>query len=74
MIDYICISGSLDNRIIEYVDELHEHFVHPVVIKNGHYTPPTAPGYSIDIKPQSLKDHDFPNGAVWHAIAAEEQK
>ena len=64
MIDYICISGSLENRIIEYVDELHEHFEHPVVIKNGHYMPPTAPGYSIDIKPQSLTDHTFPNGPV----------
>lgn len=73
MIDYICISGSLENRIIEYVDELHEHFEHPVVIKNGHYMPPTAPGYSIDIKPQSLQDYDFPNGAAWQAIAAEEK-
>jgi L-fuconate dehydratase len=73
MIDYICISGSLENRIIEYVDELHEHFEYPVLIKNGHYMPPTAPGYSIDIKPQSLQDYDFPNGAAWQAIAAEEK-
>ena len=47
MIDFICISGSLDNRIIEYVDELHDHFEHPVVIKDGHYMPPTAAGYQI---------------------------
>ena len=50
MIDFIAISGSLDGRIIEFVDHLHEHFHDPVVIKNGHYMPPTMPGYSIEMK------------------------
>jgi len=65
MIDYICISGKLDDRIIEYVDHLHEHFYDPVVIKNGAYMPPKLPGYSITMKTQSLKDYSFPNGKIW---------
>ncbi len=65
MIDYIAISGSLENRIIEYVDHLHEHFFDPVVIKNGNYMVPTMPGYSIEIKPASLEKYDYPNGEVW---------
>jgi L-fuconate dehydratase len=63
--DYIAVSGSLENRVIEYVDHLHEHFVHPVVIQNGHYMPPIAPGYSITMKPKSLAEYEFPNGTAW---------
>ena len=65
MIDYIAISGSLENRIIEYVDHLHEHFFDPVVIRDGNYMVPSMPGYSIEIKPASLKKYDYPNGEVW---------
>lgn len=65
MIDYIAISGSLEDRIIEYVDHLHEHFLDPVVIKNGAYMPPKLPGYSIEMKQQSLVDYEFPNGSIW---------
>ena len=70
MIDYIAISGSLDNRIIEYVDHLHEHFYDPVVIQNGAYVPPTMPGYSITMKTESIEEYDFPLGAVWKKIRA----
>lgn len=63
--DYIAISGSLENRRIEFVDHLHEHFIYPVVIKNGCYTAPTKPGYSIEMKADSLKEYQFPNGAAW---------
>lgn len=63
--DYIGVSGSLDRRRIEYVNHLHGHFIDPVVIRNGHYMPPTAPGYSIEIKPESLKYYEFPNGGAW---------
>ena len=66
MIDFIAISGSLENRIIEYVDHLHEHFLEPVVIKNGAYIPPIQPGYSITMKQQSLVDYEFPNGKIWN--------
>lgn len=65
MIDYIAISGSLENRIIEYVDHLHEHFFDPVVIKKGAYMPPSMPGYSITMKPASLEEYNFPNGSFW---------
>ncbi|SIS48318.1 L-fuconate dehydratase [Zobellia uliginosa] len=65
MIDYIAISGSLENRIIEFVDHLHEHFFDPVVIKNGAYMPPSMAGYSITMKPGSLVEYSFPNGSYW---------
>lgn len=65
MIDFIAISGTLENRIIEYVDHLHEHFVDPVVIKNGAYMPPEAPGYSIAMKSGSLNEYEYPSGNAW---------
>jgi L-fuconate dehydratase len=65
MIDYICISGSLENRITEYVDHLHEHFIDPVIIKNGNYMPPSAPGYSIEMKKTSLESFVYPTGEMW---------
>lgn len=71
IIDFIAISGSLENRIIEYVDHLHEHFIDPVKIKNGNYMVPQLPGYSIEMKSQSLDDYTFPEGKVWKEIAAE---
>lgn len=65
MIDYIAISGSLENRVIEYVDHLHEHFIAPVIIKNGAYMPPQLPGYSIEIKQRSREYFSFPQGKAW---------
>jgi L-fuconate dehydratase len=67
MWDYIACSGTLEDRIIEYVDHLHEHFLDPVRMRNGRYMPPTAPGYSITMKPRSLDEHEFPHGAAWRA-------
>ncbi len=65
MIDYVSISGTLENRITEYVDHLHEHFIHPVIIKKGNYMPPDAPGFSITMKAASLNDYTFPEGRIW---------
>lgn len=65
LIDYICISGSLEGRVLEYVDHLHEHFVDPVVVERGRYRAPRRPGYSIEMKPESLDAHEFPRGRVW---------
>src|SRR6266516_3421395 len=65
MFDYIAVSASLDNRVLEYVGHLHEHFVNPVVMKGDHYLPPLAPGYSIEMKPESLATYEFPGGAAW---------
>ena len=69
MFDYVAISGSLEGRVIEYVDHLHEHFVNPVVMRHGRYMPPTAPGYSITMKPGSIAAFTFPSGPVWREIA-----
>lgn len=63
--DYVAVSGSLDNRVLEYVDHLHEHFVDPVVMWGDRYEPPSAPGYSITMKPESLLAYEFPNGEAW---------
>ena len=57
MIDYLCIAGTRDGRVIEFVDHLHEHFEDPCVIKNAAYMPPSKPGYSITMKPASLAAH-----------------
>jgi L-fuconate dehydratase len=65
--DYICVGASLENRILEYVDHLHEHFLDPVKIKDGRYIPPTAPGYSIEMYPESLEEFEFPKGSSWAA-------
>src|SRR6187431_583924 len=70
-VDYIAISGSLDGRMIEYVDHLHEHFLDPVVIRDARYVLPTLPGYSAEIRPESLARYRFPDGDEWRAIAEE---
>jgi L-fuconate dehydratase len=57
MIDYLCFSGSLEDRVIEYVDHLHEHFLDPCVIQDAAYMPPTKPGFSIQMKPQSIAQY-----------------
>ncbi|WP_047785956.1 L-fuconate dehydratase [Variovorax paradoxus] len=59
MIDYLCISGTREGRVIEYVDHLHEHFAEPCVIRGAAYMPPTAPGFSITMKPESLERYRF---------------
>ncbi len=63
--DYVAVSASLENRVCEYVDHLHEHFVDPCVIRGARYQAPTAPGYSISMKPDSLKAYEFPTGTEW---------
>jgi L-fuconate dehydratase len=65
MFDYVAVSGTLEDRVIEYVDHLHEHFVDPVVIRDGSYVTPTAPGFSAEMTPDSLDAHLFPGGSVW---------
>jgi L-fuconate dehydratase len=67
LIDYIAISGALENRLCEYTSHLHEHFVEPIVMQRGRYMPPAAPGYSITMKRESLDAHEFPSGKAWSA-------
>jgi L-fuconate dehydratase len=66
--DYIAVSGSLENRVTEYVDHLHEHFVDPVHIRNAHYVLPAQPGYSAEMHPQTFEDYSFPEGKVWREL------
>src|SRR3984957_8965733 len=63
--DYLYASGTMQDRVIEFVGHLHEHFVTPVDIRRGRYFMPEAPGYSIEIKPESLEAYAFPNGGYW---------
>ena len=69
MFDYIAVSGTLEDRIVEWVDHLHEHFRHPAVVVSGRYSIPMAPGYSIDMLPESLNRFEFPGGDAWKAEA-----
>ncbi len=66
--DYVCVSGSLENRVVEYVDHLHEHFLDPVIIRDGHYMPPSQSGYSITMRPESLDRFSFPSGPAWMTV------
>ena len=68
--DYVNVSASLEDRVLEYVDHLHEHFLDPVVMKNGRYMPPSRPGYSITMHPESLDEFEFPDGPAWTARRA----
>jgi L-fuconate dehydratase len=65
--DYVAVSGAIDDRVIEYVDHLHEHFLDPVVITDGAYAAPTRPGFSAQIRPETLTAYAFPNGSVWRS-------
>ena len=65
MFDYIAITGTMENRVTEFVDHLHEHFVDPVIIKDARYMPPSKPGYGTEMKPASQAIHRFPDGGVW---------
>ena len=65
MFDFVAVSGSQDQRVIEYVDHLHEHFVYPVRISHGRYLAPTEPGFSAEVHRQSLDRFAFPHGPAW---------
>jgi len=65
MFDFVAVSGTLQDRVIEYVDHLHEHFVDPVVIRDGAYVLPTAPGFSAEMRPATLQRFSYPDGPEW---------
>ncbi|HET6502982.1 MAG TPA: enolase C-terminal domain-like protein [Amycolatopsis sp.] len=69
MFDFVAVSGSMHDRVIEYVDHLHEHFVDPVRTRGSRYLAPERPGYSAEIHPESLRRHQFPDGPVWRSTA-----
>jgi L-fuconate dehydratase len=63
--DFLRIGGSLEHRMVEYVDHLHEHFTDPVTVRDGRYRLPTRPGYSVELKPSSIAEYSFPDGPAW---------
>ncbi|TAN04860.1 MAG: fuconate dehydratase [Rhodanobacteraceae bacterium] len=65
MADFIAISGAMEDRAIEYVDHLHEHFVDPVRIRNGRYLAPTRPGFSTRMHEAPLREYAYPEGGFW---------
>jgi L-fuconate dehydratase len=65
MFDFIAVSGRMDDRVIEYVDHLHDHMVDPVVIRDARYLAPTAPGYGTEIRAASRQEFAFPAGKAW---------
>ena len=65
MIDYVQISANLTDRVVEFVDHLHEHFEDPCRIENGAYVAPTAPGYSIKMHEKSIASYHYPSGSEW---------
>ncbi len=70
MFDYLALSGTTENRVIEYVDHLHQHFVDPVVMRAGHYTAPLAPGFSATMREESIAEYRYPDGTFWVADRA----
>jgi len=70
MFDFIRVSGRMDDRVTEFVDHLHEHFVDPCVMRRARYMPPAAPGYSSEIKAASRTAYQYPNGSAWKAVVA----
>jgi L-fuconate dehydratase len=65
MFDYLAVSGRMDDRVTEFVDHLHEHFVDPVIVRRGRYLAPARPGYSSTIKPETRTAYGYPDGEIW---------
>jgi L-fuconate dehydratase len=65
MFDYVALSGTMQERRIEWIDHLHEHFAAPATVTRGRYHAPRAPGASTEILPQSLAEYTYPSGPAW---------
>jgi L-fuconate dehydratase len=63
--DYVALGGELDDRVVEFVDHLHEHFVDPCVVERARYRAPSRPGYSSEMRRESIARHTFPGGLEW---------
>ena len=74
MWDYICLSQTTENRVIEFVDQQHEHFEDPVQIENACYMPPMSPGYSTKLKKESIIEYAYPEGNYWRNKITEEKE
>jgi L-fuconate dehydratase len=69
MFDLVAVSGTTQDRVIEYVDHLHEHFLSPAVVKEGRYVAPLSPGFSAEMLPETLRHYEFAHGSVWNPAA-----
>ncbi|BCY09190.1 enolase C-terminal domain-like protein [Actinoplanes sp. L3-i22] len=65
MFDFVAVSATMRDRVIEYVDHLHEHFLHPARVLAGRYVAPAAPGLHAQMHPASLARYAYPAGPVW---------
>ena len=74
MFDYLAVSGTTEDRVVEYVDHLHEHFLVPAVVRDGHYVAPTAPGFSAEMHAASVAAYTYPGGGFWAADLAGEPR
>ncbi|MFF7364519.1 enolase C-terminal domain-like protein [Streptomyces sp. NPDC008125] len=73
MFDFVAVSGTWEDRVIEYVDHLHEHFTEPAVVTGGRYVTPRTPGFSARMFPASIAEHRYPEGPVWAALPDHEE-
>ncbi|MFF1821964.1 L-fuconate dehydratase [Kribbella sp. NPDC058245] len=73
MFDYVAVSGSVEDRVIEFVDHLHEHFLDPVVIRDGYYVAPVKPGFGAEMDAETLTDFRYPGGKIWIDLTKENQ-
>lgn len=69
--DFVSVSGTMEGRLIEYVDQQHEHFYEPCIVKNARYMPPTLPGYSTEFLPETIEKYSYPTGNEWQRMFAE---
>lgn len=65
MWDYVSLSGSKEGRYIEYVDQQHEQFINPVIMKNAHYMAPEHPGYNTELHQDAILQYEYPHGLYW---------
>ncbi|MDZ5445946.1 L-fuconate dehydratase [Micromonospora sp. 4G57] len=70
MFDFVAVSGTTENRVLEFVDHLHEHFLAPAIVRNGHYVAPTQPGFSAEMSQEGLATYSYPDGPAWASPAS----
>jgi L-fuconate dehydratase len=73
IVDYVCISGTMEGRLLEYVDNLHEHVTSPARVVRGRYRLPSDPGFGAQLRPESLTTFRYPDGAYWRDARSPEE-
>ena len=73
MFDYVALSGTTEDRQIEWIDHLHEHFTAPARVEHGRYVTPLSPGSSAELEPESVKEFSYPDGAAWRAAGSHDR-